>query len=320
MLYIEKVIVEDQYDVVNFFHNICQTVEYNRAWPLITNIGHHDEKGFATAFTDFVSEKKVTRPSNLLESGVESVERIVGRELGMHGPVMSVSASCTSGAYAFYLAEAVSRTYKTPVIIASAAQMTPNSFSEFWFKSLRAHSPDTGIPFDKNSKGFRAGSSQTFYIVSATPINPVAQIRSIDMFTQTGEHTHVGSIEQIEERLFSKLDVSGIGWWNAHAPGTPIGDAAEYQIFSNVMKDRDVPISSLKGRCGHSLRGSYHLEVGLGIMYFQMGMIPGNTGIQDPIVDDPRIITSDTVVRSKTFLKFNMGFGGKNVVSIVDVL
>lgn len=320
MLYIEEVFVEDRYDVETFFNNMRNNVKYDRGWPLITNIGHHDESGFAVAFKDFVDGKRATRPSNLLESGVESVERVIGRELEMHGPVFSVSASCTSGAYAFYIAEAISKTYGTPVIVASAAQMNSKSFSSFWFQSLKAHSPDTGVPFDKNSRGFRAGRSQTFYIVSATPIEPIACVRTIKMFSLTSEHTSVGSIERIEKELFTDLDTSDVGWWNAHAPGTPVGDMAEYTIFKNVIGNRDVPISSLKGKFGHSLRGSYHFEVGLGIHCMRHGVIPENTGIRDPIADDPRIITDAVETKAKTFLKFNMGFGGKNVVSIIDVM
>lgn len=320
MIYIEKFVVSDQYDLEAFFQNISETQSYERTWPLVVVGGHYREDLYVKAFDDFRSGKSRTKPSNCLLSSFESVERVIAKQLRMKGPVFVATASCTSGAYGIYTAYGLSLATGTPVIVASGSTLIDDGFGNYWFRSLRAISNETGIPFDKNSKGFRAGTSQTFFVVSAKPINPVANIKHINFFCLTNETTDTGPVEQIKEQLFSTLDTSDICWWNAHSPGTPVGDAAEYDIFKDIVGDRDVPISSLKGQYGHSLAGSYLLEVGKGIESIQQGIIPANVGITDPINDDPRIITTPVPTTEKTFLKFNMGFGGKNVVSIIEVL
>jgi 3-oxoacyl-(acyl-carrier-protein) synthase len=321
MIYIEKFIVENEYTLESFFNQISQTVEYNRSWPLFATGAHHLEEYYVEFCRDFISGKKRSKPSNCLRGSYESVERIIGKHLGMCGPVSLVASACTSGAYALFQAAAVSRVVGTPCVVACGAFISPGGLGEYWFKSLGAISPETGIPFDKNSKGFKPGKCQAFFIVNHKRTDrTVAVIEDMQFFSLTNESTDTGSVEAILNALFIGPIEEGICWWNAHSPGTPVGDGAEYEVFQRVVGNKNIPISSLKGQYGHSLAGSYLIEIGKGIESIQQGIIPANVGIKDPIVDDPRIITEPVYTTGKTFLKFNMGFGGKNVVSRVTVL
>lgn len=320
MIYIEKFIAEDVFDLEPFFTNISTTVEYDRKWPLFVAGAHYSEEDYTQLWKDFLGGKKRGRPSNCLRGSYESLERVVGKCLQPYGPISVVSAACTSGAYALFQAAAVSRMIGTPCLVASGSRLAPGQMGEFWFKSFGAISHETGIPFDSRSKGFRPGVSQTFFIVNSKQTeNTVAIIEEMIFHTIPAETTNTGSIDIIFKHLFAKSIENDICWWNAHSPGTPAGDQAEYEIFNRVIK-QDVPISSLKGKYGHSIAGSYLFELGKGIESIQQGVIPPNVGIETPIVDDPRIIVEPRTTTGKIFLKFNMGFGGKSVVSRVRVL
>jgi 3-oxoacyl-(acyl-carrier-protein) synthase len=207
----------------------------------------------------------------------------------------------------------------TPVVIVGASRLLPDGYGWYWFNSVRAIDGNTGIPFDKNSRGFRPGEAQFFAVISAKPINPIAAIEDMRFFSITSQFTDTGSVEQVEKNLFDGFDMRDVCWWNAHSPGTPMGDRAEHTIFNNVVGVGDMPISSLKGEIGHTLVASFLVETGLGIQSLMDGYIPPNTGIINPIVDDPRIIIKPVSTTGKTFIKFNMGFGGKNVLSRIKV-
>ena len=320
MIYIEKFIIEDAFDLEPFFTNIAANVNYDRKWPLFVVGAHYSEEDYTQLWKDFLGGKKRGRPSNCLRGSYESLERVIGKCLQPHGPISVVSAACTSGAYALFQAAAVSQMIGTPCVVASGSRLAPGQMGEFWFKSFGAISHETGIPFDIRSRGFRPGVSQTFFVVNSKQTeNTVAVIEEMIFHTLPAETTNTGSIDTIFEHLFVKSIESDICWWNAHSPGTPAGDQAEYEIFNRVVK-QDVPISSLKGKYGHSIAGSYLFELGKGIESIQQGVIPPNVGIETPIVNDPRIIVEPRQTTGKIFLKFNMGFGGKSVVSRVRVL
>lgn len=319
-MYIEKYHYNLEYDIVNFYSQFKPGVDYEQHWPIITVSGSRLSADAATKFwEDLLGGKKRARPSICIDGGQESVHTSIVRSLGMTGISFSVLSACTSSAYALHQAGLLSQLYNTPVIVAAADNNVESKQIQFHFHSLGALDMNTGIPFDVNSKGFRAGKGQCFYVVSHIPIKPRAKIKDIRFFTQSDERTSVGSLEDIKTNLFSGVDLTDVSWWNAHAPGTPIGDAAEYKLFNDIC-GATIPISSVKGITGHLLASSYLVELGIALDSVANGYAKGNVGITVPINNDPRIIQCDTLLRTKTFLKFNMGFGGKNVLTVIESL
>jgi len=313
MIYIEQYKYENNFNLTEFFSGLSG---YQNHWPaVLVSSTRANYDGHETMMQDFMAGKKRSKPSLCLSGGLESVHAEIARLLDMRGMTFSVLSACTSSAYAIYQAGLISAEQGTPVVVACADMFSP--IDMHWFNSLGAVSPETGIPFDKNSKGFRPSKAQAFFVVSSKPINPIACISTMRFMTQPDQRTAVGSLDEIK-LMFEGVDMKKISWWNAHAPGTPLGDATEFQLFSSFKKD--IPISSLKGRYGHALASSYMLELGAALDFISNNTIPGNVGVTDPIVDDNRIITIDEKPYAKSFVKFNMGFGGKNVLSIIDVV
>lgn len=315
MIYIEKYKCENNFDLERFFGQFTPGIDYQPNWPAVivsSTRALHDSH--ETLMRDFTTGKKRSKPSVAFTGGPESLHNLVTRILGLKGMTFSILSACTSSAYAIYQAGLISRDQNTPVIVACADLFSP--FDLHWFNSFGAVSPDTGIPFDKNSKGFRPSKAQVLFVVSAKPINPIAEISTMRFMTQPNEKTAVGSLDEILS-LFDGIDLSKFSWWNAHAPGTPLGDASEFELFSKF--NLEIPISSIKGQFGHALASSYLLELGSALDSVQVGLAKKNVGLIDPIVDDKRIIKEDYKMNNKSFIKFNMGFGGKNVLSLINV-
>lgn len=319
MIYIEKLIVDHSYSPEEFLQQIPEDL-YDRSWPLIVCGFHYREDVYMDALRDYFAGRPRIKPSAAFVSSIESLERVSAKALKMQGMVQLVSAACTSSAYAVYNAYCLSAMTGTPVVVTGASRLLPDAYGWYWFNSVRAIDGATGIPFDRDSKGFKPGEAQFFAVISAKPVDPIAVIEDMRFFSITSQFTDTGSIEQIQNQLFNRFDTSEVCWWNAHSPGTPMGDRAEHTIFNNIMGDRNVPISSLKGKIGHTLVASFLVETGIGIQSLRDGYIPPNTGLRNPIADDARIITEPVRTSGKTFLKFNMGFGGKNVLSRIKVL
>lgn len=316
MIYIEQYSYENNFNLELFFGQFRPGVDYQPDWPAVlvsstrANFGGHE-----AMMQDYMAGKKRSKPSLCLTGGLESVHAEIIRLLGLRGATFSVLSACTSGAYGLYQAGLLSQASGTPAIVACADMFSP--VDQHWFNSLGAVSPETGIPFDKNSKGFRPTKAQALFVVSAVPKNPIAYVETMRFMTQPNEKTAIGSLAEIE-KMFDGVYLPSVGWWNAHSPGTPLGDTTEFKLFSSF--NMDIPISSLKGRYGHALASSYLLELGAALDRTREKIVPGNDGLVDPIVEDERIIKTNTHFTTDRFIKFNMGFGGKNVLSVIRVL
>lgn len=318
MTYIIKYKYQNDFNIQDFFGQFVEGEDYQKHWPtVIASRSNLIEESYDIFHKDVYGGKKRSKPSICLESSIEAVPSEIIKILGITGPTFSVLSSCASSAYALYQASLISRDQQTPVIVACADRLINTGL--YWFNSLGAMSVDTGIPFDKSSRGFKPGVGQAFFVVDSRKTNnAVAQIKTMRFLTQPTERTAVGSVEDIRNHMFNGVDLTQVSWWNAHAPGTPVGDKAEYELFKTFNKD--IPISSFKGKYGHLLASSYLFELGVLLDSVKHKVATANYGIVNPIETDERIIQSDVHVQTNTFLKFNMGFGGKNVLSIVESL
>lgn len=315
MIYIEKYSATNECDVEKFLSGFAPGIDYQQTWPIVMVSGSRkDRDAFFAIGLDYHYKKLRTKPGNCANGGVESMYAWMVDLLGMRGMTYSTLSACTSGAYALFQGWTISKCVGTPVVVVCADIMS--DFSDFYFRSIGALHFSTGIPFDKNSIGFRPGQGQAFFVVSAEPINPVASISTMRFLTQPNIRTGVGDIDEINQ-MFDGVDISNVGWWNAHAPGTQMGDKAEYELFKRNCP-QDIPITSFKGWLGHSLASNYMIELGWALKHLENNHIKGNVGIQEPINSDPRIIQTDVSAINKKFVKFSLGFGGKYALSVVE--
>ena len=111
------------------------------------------------------------------------------------------------------------------------------------------------------------------------------------------------------------MDVSDIGYLNAHGTSTKAGDAAEAKAIHGVFGDDMPPVSSTKGVTGHMLGASGVVEAAISVTALHRGLLPPTHNLDDPdpacdlahIRKEPLAVAVDAVMSN------SFGFGGHNV-------
>lgn len=291
-------------------------------WPLITSTMSTYTVNYKTeTYRDFLEGKKRGRPKVLFNSTDNGFNTYLTQKLGMYGFSVNLTAACAGALYSFYTAEQLSLANNTPVVVFAGDNFLDGDYGMWMFNSYGALSQDTGYPFDSTSKGFKMGKGMTLYIIKHQDVkhhlSPKAVIQSFYFYTTPELSTHPGDVNDLIKH-FDKINFSKIDLWNSHATGTPVGDIIEYNFFANTCK-HDIPIVGYKGYFGHCMSAAGSMELGMMLDckkndFLQPNIIPG-----EKIVDDDRIIIDATNFSYKKILKASLAFGGKTVLSEIDL-
>jgi 3-oxoacyl-[acyl-carrier-protein] synthase II len=114
----------------------------------------------------------------------------------------------------------------------------------------------------------------------------------------------------------AQLDAAQIGYLNAHATSTPLGDRAEALAIARVFgaHTRALAVSSTKSMTGHLLGGAGALEAGLTILALRDQIAPPTTNLDQPDADISLNLvphTSQPVAMTHAMTN-SFGFGGTN--------
>ena len=109
----------------------------------------------------------------------------------------------------------------------------------------------------------------------------------------------------------ARLSPADIGYVNAHATGTVVGDAAEASATASVFGG-ETPVSSLKGHFGHTLAACGGIEATLSLIAMARGVLPGTRNLRDPDVSGLFLVRDPLVRRVDRVVSNNFAFGGIN--------
>lgn len=112
---------------------------------------------------------------------------------------------------------------------------------------------------------------------------------------------------------------SQIGYINAHATSTRIGDSREAQAIAQVFGDYKVPVTSTKSQTGHEMWMAGASELIYSMLMMKNGFIAGNINFEHPDEDTAclNIIPQTREAHFDMFLSNSFGFGGTNSTLIV---
>ncbi len=310
------------WDIENFLDDPYLKGIVRSDWPFVastlTTLSYEDE---VTAWDRYLGGKGRLKPSTAKSCNINATVSLVAEKLNLKRQVFNVHGGCAGSLYALYIASLMSLENQTPVVVFAGDNLT-TGYHSWTFKSIGALDQETGRPFDASSNGFRMGKSLSIMIVKHPSVkynlDPKAVIQSFSFHTRPDFFSHPGNVDEIIS-AFSHIDYSKIDFWNAHATGTPVGDAAEYKFFSETCK-QDIPIVSFKGHFGHCISSSSAIEIFTAIDCKKDGILKPNIILGDKIVNDDRIITDPVKFDFKRMLKTSLAFGGKTVVSEIDLL
>ncbi|MDX2166196.1 MAG: beta-ketoacyl-[acyl-carrier-protein] synthase family protein [Deltaproteobacteria bacterium] len=270
--------------------------------------------------------RRTTRAS-WLETPVSVSGDQVAALIGSHGPRLTVSTACSSGANALGLAADWIRSGRVATAVCGAAEsLCRMTFSGF--NALQALDRVPCRPFDRSRAGLSLGEGAAMFVFENWADAERRGVPILGEFLGYGvsaDAHHLtqprpdaaGAVLAIERALAdARRAADAIDYVNAHGTGTPLNDVAEARALRTVLGTRVacVPVSSTKSQVGHCLAAAGAIEALATLLGLRGGFAPPTATLRDP---DPQcaldhVVGASRSVRMRIALSNSYGFGGNN--------
>ena len=207
------------------------------------------------------------------------------------------------------------------------------SFDGIQSFSVREDEPEKASrPFDRDRDGLVPGGGAATVVVEGyehalkrgAPI--LCEIVGWG-FSGNGDHISTPNVDGPRRSLEMAVKQAGIdrniiGYINAHATSTHVGDANEAKAIASVFGDRTVPVTSTKSQTGHEMWMAGASEVIYSMLMMKNDFIAANLNFENPDEDSARLlIPAERMSRHfDVFLSNSFGFGGTNSTLIIKNL
>jgi 3-oxoacyl-[acyl-carrier-protein] synthase II len=253
---------------------------------------------------------------------------------GVRGFSSTISTACASGGYAVAEALRLVRDGLADVVVCGGtdAPLLPTVATTFHnARALARPWPDdpTGAsrPFDRRRSGFVLGEGAGVLVVErcehadARGAAGYADVIGWGVASD-GHHATMprpdGSGAAASMRLAitdAGLTPGEVGYVNAHATGTKLGDVAEARAIRSVFEQQPPAVSSIKGVTGHLLAAAGAVEVAATAVALTSGTLPPTHNLDEPDPDCELDHIRKTARRAglDAAMSSSFAFGGHNV-------
>jgi 3-oxoacyl-[acyl-carrier-protein] synthase II len=266
----------------------------------------------------------------------------ISMRYGFKGPNYTTTSACSSGAHAIGEAFRWIQRGDLDLAIAGGAESTITGLGVGGFTAMRAlseqnESPEKASrPFDKNRDGFVIAEGAGILVLEereraikrGAPIfcEIIGYGATSDAYHLTQPAPEGEGAQRAMKMAFrdGKIDKERVGYVNAHATSTLIGDKQELQALKRIFGDRalgardpsGVWVSATKSMTGHLLGAAGGLEAVLSVKSLSTGVIPPTINLEDPDEEAEGMeLVAHTAKERKldVVLSNAFGFGGTNV-------
>lgn len=289
---------------------------------------------------DILREKRNTQlvgSGNIFQSMNSTVTMNLSVIFNLRGISFTVSGACASGSHAVGMAYLLIRQGLQDCMIAGGAQETNayavGSFDALGAFSVREDDPQRASrPFDRDRDGLVPGGGAASVVLEsyesavergATILGEIAGYG----FSSNGEHISTPNVDGPRRSLEMAIreagvELSRIGYVNAHATSTPVGDLNEARAIAEVFGGCSPYVTSTKSQTGHEMWMAGASELVYSMLMMHGGFIAPNLNYENgdeasSLLNIPRrTVETDFDM----FLSNSFGFGGTNSTLIVRKL
>jgi len=265
----------------------------------------------------------------------------VSIELGTRGPLMSECTACAASNMAIGDAMDEIRLGRADVFFAGGTEAPITQVGIAGFDAMRALSrrnddpQHASRPFDNERDGLVMGEAAAALVLEELEhargrgATIYAELLGYGVSADASHMTEPDPTGENPARAMAMaiadagVDPSEVGYINAHATSTPLGDASETRVIKRALGEenaRSTPISSTKGATGHCFGAAGAVEAVFSVMAVRERKLPPtiNYEAEDPdcdldyIPNESRDAPDLNVALSNSF-----GFGGHNASIVV---
>jgi 3-oxoacyl-[acyl-carrier-protein] synthase II len=247
--------------------------------------------------------------------------------LGWHGPAEQLSTACATGPHVLNYAGRLIASGFCDVMIAGASEAGLTELMLSAFANMTAlSSSGNSRPFDRDRDGFVLAEGAGVLVLEDWDR---AVCRGAHIYAElvgaasTSDAHHItapapdgaGAAHCMRKALSdSGLEASDIGYVSAHGTSTLLNDAAESAAIEAVFGAGEVPVTSNKGSCGHSIAACGAIEAVGAVMSIEEGLIPPTAGLVnlDPGLHVDVVSGSARLWEPGYVISNSFGFGGHN--------
>jgi 3-oxoacyl-[acyl-carrier-protein] synthase II len=260
----------------------------------------------------------------------------VSIELGTRGPLMSQCTACAASNMAIGDAMDEIRIGRADVMFAGGTEAPITQVGIAGFDAMRALSrrnddpARASRPFELNRDGLVMGEAAAVLVLEeleharARGARIYAELLGYGISSDAAHMTEPDPTGRNPARAMTmalddaRVDATEIGYVNAHATSTPLGDSAETRVIKLALGEehaKKVAVSSTKGATGHCFGAAGSVEAVFSVLAVHDHVAPPTINYDDPdpacdldyVPNVPRELPELTTALSNSF-----GFGGHN--------
>jgi nodulation protein E len=266
----------------------------------------------------------LTIPKTMANAGASHISM----DMGLAGPVYTVSTACSSANHAIGQAFRLVRDGEADLAVTGGSEAIFTVGMLKAWEAMRVIAPDTCRPFSKDRRGMILGEGGAMMILEpleaaqARGARIYAEICGMGM-TSDAHHLTQPTVDGPARAMQGALREAGmtpeqVGYINAHGTGTAGNDPVETKAIREVFGAHadKLAVSSTKSMHGHALGAAGALEAIATVLALHHGILPptANFTEPDPECDLDYIPNKARAVQVQAALSNSFAFGGLNAV------
>jgi 3-oxoacyl-(acyl-carrier-protein) synthase len=270
---------------------------------------------FENAHKDFILNQQIPFATSPITT-LGNVASNVAQDLGLQGPAISHSITCSSALHALLNAVAYLKSGMLTDFIIGGSEAPLTGFTIAQMKALKLYSklqsdfPCRSLDFNKTENTLVLGEAACLASLSITPEKNAVEVCGIGYATEKLEHSvslsaDAKCLQDAMQMALHSAKLAQVDVVVMHAPGTIKGDLSEYKAIEKTFKTRPA-LTTNKWQIGHSFGASGAMSLEMAVLMIQ----------HNQFIPNPFHKTESQSKNIKTVMVNAVGFGG-NAVSVI---